>query len=226
MHTDLLNDAKIIDSWNKNALPWAEAVREGRIESRQRITNRAIIEAVLSRSPNSVLDVGCGEGWLMRALAEHDINVIGVDAIPSLVDAARHASSGDVRMMTYEQIATGKLEVAVDVLVCNFSLLGRDPVHGIFTAAPSLVNPGGSLIIQTIHPLIACGDFPYEDGWREGSWAGCGDGFSEPAPWYFRTMESWVAMFSDHDMQDVEIRETVHPDTGQLSSVILIGKIS
>jgi len=61
MTADSSREAKIVDSWCKNALTWTVAVREGRIESRQ-ITDRAIVDAVLSRSPRSVLDIGCGVG--------------------------------------------------------------------------------------------------------------------------------------------------------------------
>jgi hypothetical protein len=38
------------------------AVRESQIESRTLATNQAIIDAVLGRSPNVVLDSGSGEG--------------------------------------------------------------------------------------------------------------------------------------------------------------------
>ena len=73
MSNDHLSDASIVDSWHKNASPWTDAVRGNQIESRALITNRAIIEAVLSRSPRTVLDIGCGEGWLVRALGEHGV---------------------------------------------------------------------------------------------------------------------------------------------------------
>ena len=63
------SDEKIIDSWEKNASQWSAAVREGHIESRKLITDKAIVEAVLSYSPESVLDIGCGEGWLIREAA-------------------------------------------------------------------------------------------------------------------------------------------------------------
>lgn len=53
MNRDPLNDAKILASWGRNALPWTVAVREKRIESRHRVTDRAIVEATLSRAPHS-----------------------------------------------------------------------------------------------------------------------------------------------------------------------------
>jgi hypothetical protein len=73
---------------------------------------------------------------------------------------------------------------------------------------------------------MSCGEPPYRDGWRQGSWAGCGDGFSEPAPWYFRTLESWVRLFADNGFRLHEIREPFHPHTGKPASVIFTGEMS
>jgi SAM-dependent methyltransferase len=74
------SDEKIVDSWEKNATQWTSAVRGGRIESRKLITDKAIVEAVLSHSPASVLDIGCGEGWLIRELSPQVSHLVGVDA--------------------------------------------------------------------------------------------------------------------------------------------------
>jgi 2-polyprenyl-3-methyl-5-hydroxy-6-metoxy-1,4-benzoquinol methylase len=67
-------------SWVANAPAWVDAVRGQRIESRCLVTDAAIVEAVLDQQPSTVLDLGCGEGWLARALASHGIEVTGVDA--------------------------------------------------------------------------------------------------------------------------------------------------
>ena len=224
MNTRPCNDAKIIASWEKNAVPWTAAVRTGSIESRRKATDRAIVDTILRRSPRSVLDMGCGEGWLVRELARNDIQTIGVDVIPELIEAARQAGGGDFCMMSYEDIAAGNLNVSVDVLSCNFSLLGKGSVEGVFGAAPSLLNPHGALIVQTLHPMAACGDLQYRDGWREGSWAGFGPDFSDPAPWYFRTVESWTRLFVDNGFRLAELQEPLHPDTGHPASLILIGE--
>jgi len=225
MTDELLSDEEIIDAWRANALPWTTAVRDGDIESRRLVTDDAIIDAVLSRSPGTVLDIGCGEGWLARALSARDIRVVGIDVVPALIEQAHHAGGGDFRVMSYEAVAAGKLDLTADVVVCNFSLIGKASVDGIMGAASSLLNPGGALIVQTLHPLLACGDAPYADGWRAGSWSGFSSDFGKPAPWYFRTLESWQALFALNGLRLQETREPVHPKTGKPASVLFIATI-
>ncbi len=58
----------ILTSWAANAAPWIALLQGKGIASRQ-ITNPAIVNAISRYRPDSVLDVGCGEGWLCRALA-------------------------------------------------------------------------------------------------------------------------------------------------------------
>lgn len=224
MNTDPFSDAKIVESWDKNALPWTVAVRGGHIESRVQATDQAIVDAILSRSPYAVLDIGCGEGWLARELAARNIHVVGVDVVPTLIQVAQGAGGGDFRTMSYEEIAAGKLEGPFDAVVCNFSLLGNESVEGVFGAIPSLLGSHGSFVVQTLHPVIACGDRPYRDGWREGSWGGFGADFSDPAPWFFRTLESWIGLFVSNGLRLRAIREPLLPKVQKPASVIFIGE--
>ena len=224
MSTDPLNDARIVDAWHKNAAPWTRAVRGNEIESRTTVTNQAIIDAVMSREPSTVLDIGCGEGWLVRALAERGVSATGVDVVPALIEQASRAGGGDFRVASYEQITAGELDITVDVVVANFALLGKESVEGVIRRVPELLTSAGALIIQTLHPLVASADFPYEDGWREDSWSGFSDEFSDPAPWYFRTMESWERLLASAGLSLVEAREPIHPGTGKPASVIFIAE--
>ena len=216
-------DTAILDSWSRNADPWVTAVRENEIASRVLVTNAAIVDTVRSLAPRTALDLGCGEGWLVRALPE--VRMVGVDAIPGLVEAARVAGGGEFRCLSYEAIAAGELDLAVDLAVCNFSLIGKEAVDGLFRAAPGYLRPGGAMVVQTVHPLASCGEAPYVDGWRSGSWAGFNSGFADAPPWYFRTVASWVALFAAHGLRLVEMREPLHPETGKPVSLILVGSL-
>ena len=226
MTIDPLSDRKIIDSWHKNARPWTIAVRQGHILSRKLVTDRAIVDAVVERCPKNVLDLGCGEGWLARALSAKGIEVLGVDVVPELIEQARSALSGRFELLSYEEIAAGKLNQRFDAVVSNFALLGNESVVGLFGKMRSLLNENGYFIVQTIHPLISCGEHRYEDGWRSGSWDVFSSNFQDPAPWYFRTIGSWTRLYSEHGFILNEIREPLHPETGKPASAIFIGKLT
>jgi len=217
-------EKRIVDSWQRNTGPWTVAVREGRIDSRRLVTDQAIVDAVMRRAPRSVLDLGCGEGWLARQLSARGIAVVGADAMPELIAAARTAGGGDFRVMSYADVAAGRLGLSFDMVVSNFALLGKQSVDDLIRSAPGLLREQGLLIVQTLHPLAACGDLPYQDGWREGSWAGFDASFTNPAPWYFRTLESWTGLLTESGFQLLELREPVHPHTGTPASVILVAQ--
>lgn len=220
--TERFSDDEVIDAWNANAAPWSDAVRGKKILSRNLATDQAVVDAVMSRNPKSVLDIGCGEGWLVRALNARGVECIGTDVVSGLIDRAREAGGGEFIVASYEDIVSGKLDTHVDVVVANFSLIGKEAVDAIVARSPELLNANGALIIQTPHPVLASEQIPYIDGWREGSWAGCGDNFAKPAPWYFRTIGAWVKLLSDSGLHIVSMREPLHPETGKPASLILI----
>ena len=221
MPQNVHNDGSILDSWHANAAAWTTAVRSRAIASRRLVTDQAILDALRNRAPARVLDVGCGEGWLARALQASSVEVVGIDAVPELVRLATQAGGGEVRLCQYEELASAGLTGRFDVVVANFSLLGRESVESVFRAVPGLLATGGALVIQTLHPVSASRDEAYEDGWRPGSWAGFGPEFVHPPPWYFRTIGSWLRLLVEFQFQLVDLQEPVDPQTRQPVSMIL-----
>lgn len=217
------SDNKIVDSWQKNASPWVKAIQDNEIESRKLVTDQAIIETLSSIPAKTALDIGCGEGWLVRELSALGITTTGTDAIEELISRAKELGDGSFKVLDYENMSASTIDETYDIAVCNFSLLGKESVEHIFSTAPSLLNDGGVLVVQTLHPNFSCGDLPYLDGWREGSWAGFSSEFSDPAPWYFRTIESWLKLFITNGFIINEIKEPINPKTGKATSLIMVG---
>ena len=220
-----LSDKKIIDSWKKNVAPWVTAVREGEIESRLLVTNQAIVDAVIAQAPKTVLDIGCGEGWLVRELSAKGIQSLGIDVVPELIGAAVREGGGRFKTLSFEELSAERLKETFDMIVCNFSLLGNESVVHIFRQARALLNAGGSVVVQTIHPIAGCGDQEYRDGWREGSWLGFSEQFSDPAPWYFRTLETWENLFAENGFGLSVIDEPINPKTQTAASIVFTGKL-
>ena len=216
--------ATLRTSWDANSTLWTEAVREGRIPSRKAATDAAIVEAVLDGLPMAgrVLDVGCGEGWLARALHELGATVHGVDGSAALVEAARASGGGTFEHVDY-RAASGdpaRLGGPYDAAVFNFALLDDDVV-GILSAARRALDAGGRVLVQTVHPLTA--DAPYADGWRRESFADLGDAF-EPMPWFFRTVGSWVRTLRSAGLVVTDLREPAHAETGAPLSLLWTGE--
>lgn len=225
-------DARLRASWDSNATAWTAAVREQRIPSRRAGTDAAVVAAITAainelsteRSARRVLDVGCGEGWLARAVADPSREVVGIDGSVGLIEQASALPTPGVRFaaVSYEELIADVDTIVGpwDVIVCNFALLG-DPLSPLLGALARRLAPEGRLLIQTVHPWAAMGDGPYECGWREEQFQGFGVAFPAAMPWYFRTVASWQKELDAAGLVIRELHEPLHPDTRRPLSLLL-----
>nr|WP_288913757.1 class I SAM-dependent methyltransferase [uncultured Pseudomonas sp.] len=216
-------ESALLQSWHHNAQSWIEAIRTGTLESRIKVTNQAIILAVLGRQPERVLDLGCGEGWLLRALTERGIEAVGVDGDATLVESARAAGSSRVYLASYEELAQAKVDIGSDynVICANFALLHQDIVP-LLAAMNALLAPGGTLVIQTLHPWVMAAD-DYQDGWREETFTGF-KGQWQPMPWYLRTLSSWLNALDMAGFRLPGLQEPQHPQSAMPQSLLLVAE--
>jgi 2-polyprenyl-3-methyl-5-hydroxy-6-metoxy-1,4-benzoquinol methylase len=215
-------ESKLYNSWDTNADAWTNAIRSGTIRSRKVATDAAILEAVTNVHLHRALDVGCGEGWLARALTARGIEMVGVDGSASLIASAQAAGGGTFYTLSYDQIIAdpAQLQGEYDTIICNFSLLGQDLVP-LLRALKTSLAPLSHLLVQTVHPWIACGDLPYVDGWRDEKFSAFGSQAWEPMPWYFRTLESWLSVFRAAGFQLDQLHEPLDPETQRPLSLLL-----
>ena len=215
----------ILKSWRDNAAAWTRVVREGCIESRRLGTDAAVIDAVLAYDPKAVLDAGCGEGWLARALAERGIEVTAFDASPALIERATEAGNS-VRFLQcgYDEFAASPTSIGdqFDVVVFNFSLFEED-ISAVLRAAHRVLRSGGIVIVQTIHPFNDAVDAAYADGWREEKFDKMPGDFRTAMPWYFRTMGSWLSVVRGAGFTIEEVREPFNSQTGKPLSLLIVG---
>ena len=218
------NALKLLNSWDANAQQWFEAVRDSTIESRRLVTNQAMLDAITAQSPKRLLDVGCGEGWLMRALCEHmgekAPEMLGVDGSQWLIDRL-NALGGRGVCVTYESLIEtphpSLQQGYFDLVVANFSLLADHCVELLQALRPCL-TPEGKLLVQTVHPHSVSPSA--REGWREehfesfsGNW--------QAMPWYFRDREGWLEVMTASGFTVESVKEPRHPHTDQPISLLM-----
>jgi SAM-dependent methyltransferase len=215
--------ARLLASWQANADAWTTAVRSGTIESRRLATDAAIVDAILARQPRKVLDLGCGEGWLVRALAERGVAAVGIDGAAPLVEAALRAG-GSFLPLSYAELvaAPERCGKGFDLVVANFALLEQE-ILPLLGALRRVLTADGWLLVQTLHPLAA--GPPYEDGWRTEDFCGFGAGSWTPMPWYFRTLGSWLDLLRAGGFALHTLREPVHPTELRPLSLLLQARV-
>lgn len=216
--------SRIIASWHANADQWIATIDHAEIASRTLATNEAIVSTVMAYPLTSILDIGCGEGWLTRALQERGLKASGVDAVAALIDNARQKGGGTYEVAGFRDIASGVYAVAetFTAAVINFALLDQEDTEALLKNIRRVVATGGWVFIQTLHPLVIAGQEPYVSGWKEGSWNGMKRAFVQPYQWYFRTLEDWFRLFAEAGLAVKQVKEPVHPETKAPVSVIFV----
>jgi 2-polyprenyl-3-methyl-5-hydroxy-6-metoxy-1,4-benzoquinol methylase len=221
------NPTPIIASWSANAGQWIEIMDNNELETRRLVTNKAVENTILHLKPSFVIDAGCGEGWLCRALQQHSVATLGVDAIGHLVENARQKGAGVYEQKSFEELIGISQWPArqADVVVFNFCLYEQDTTAQLLTAARNWVKTGGYVVVQTLHPfgLLLAGE-AYEQGWKTEQWAGLAREFTHPYQWYYRTVADWVNLLQAAGWSLTQLQEPLHPHTKKPASLVLTGQ--
>lgn len=217
-------EEQILTAWESNARSWIDAVYKRGIRSPGSITQDALI-AVLDRhiqKSSRVLDVGCGEGWLVQRMVDRGHEAVGVDTSSVLIEHAKSFRKGTYRVGNQGSLSNLRLG-QFDLVVCNFSLFGDKPVTDFFASLPELLKPRGVCIIQTLHPSHFEEEGYYSTGWRAGTWAGLPGVYSASPPLYTRTLENWWKLFQGCGLTLIDLSEPSGGDGIPKSIIFIVG---
>lgn len=209
-------------SWIANAANWTRAVREGLIPSRKAGTDAAIVDAIVSRRLKRLLDVGCGEGWLMRAVtAQTKCDAVGIDGSADLVrDAAASDPASRYAVLSYGDLVAGRHDLGdgFDVVAFNYALFDED-ITPLLKTARGLLAPNGAVVIQTLHPNAFAGA---TEGWQTEDFSAFQNQNWTPMPWYLRSLASWRGAITRAGLTVVETREPKAAPDGPPLSLLLV----
>lgn len=144
-------------AWDENAAAWIKWAREPGHDSYWRFHRDVFLELVPEPSGRT-LDLGCGEGRLSRDLAALGHDVVGVDASPAMIDAAREAAPG-MEFHLADAASLPFADASCGLVIAFMSLQDVDDLRGGIREAARVLAPGGRLCVATVHPLNSAGRF-------------------------------------------------------------------
>src|SRR3954447_6729882 len=104
------------------------------------------------------IDIGCGEGRLSRHLKSEGHRVIGIDASPSLIAAARSADPS-IEVVRADAACLPLAHACADLVIAFMSLQDIDALPAAVREAARVLRPGGRFCMAIVHPLNSAGRF-------------------------------------------------------------------
>jgi SAM-dependent methyltransferase len=154
--------AAMREHWERHAADWIRWARTpGHDYFFWRFNLPRFLE-VLPPPGRLTIDLGCGEGRLVRELGALGHRVVGVDSSPSMVTAAIHASpaawvvQGDAARLPLRSDAA-------DLVVAFMALFNMDDLPIVVREVARVLMPGGRLCLAVVHPLASAGGFADDD---------------------------------------------------------------
>lgn len=145
------------EAWEAHASDWITWVRKPGHDSYDRYHREQFLTLV--RAPGRrTLDVGCGEGRLTRHLASLGHRVVGIDASPSLVAAARELAP-EMELHVANAAALPFDDASFDLVVSFMCLHDVDDLDGAVREIARVLEPGGVACLSVVHPLNSAGRF-------------------------------------------------------------------
>lgn len=148
-------------AWEENADAWITWARMPGRDSYWRFHRDAFLP-LLPPPGRLTLDIGCGEGRLSRDLKALGHHVVGLDASPSAVAAAKEADPeievhlGDAAQLPFP-------DGCADLAVAFMSLQDVDDAAGAIREIARVLDSGGRLCMAIVHPINSVGQFDSED---------------------------------------------------------------
>ncbi len=147
--------------WEQRAAQWRAWARTPGHDAYWAYSD-AFFADIVPQYPATVLEIGCGEGRVMRALAERSDAAFAIDTSPTLLRDAIEADTksryvlGDATMLPFAR-------ESFDTVVAYNSLMDLNDMPQGITEAARVLKHHGRFCICVLHPLQDAGRFASDD---------------------------------------------------------------
>jgi ubiquinone/menaquinone biosynthesis C-methylase UbiE len=156
-----LTSLSLSEAWKQESQRWAEWARKPGHDSYWRFHRDQFLELLPSPGVLTV-DVGCGEGRLVRDLNSHGHKLVGIDIADHSIALAREADpDGDYRVADARKMPLA--DGCADLVVSFMCLQDVDDLEQVIAEIARILQPGKQACLAIVHPLNSAGNFRSED---------------------------------------------------------------
>ncbi|MFH1685689.1 MAG: class I SAM-dependent methyltransferase [Candidatus Micrarchaeota archaeon] len=145
-------------NWDKAASNYVDIIGETGSHSQRTYITPAMLEMVGNIKDKKVLDLGCGEGYFSRKVAELGAEVTGIDISAELVKIAKEKEKRKSLGIKYHNLSSESLDgikdSSFDLIVSNMVLHNVKNLEATFAECSRVLKNNGRLIFVIIHPLV------------------------------------------------------------------------
>jgi len=148
-----------LQNWRFNTSFWLEG-RMRHLEDMGNVVRDRVIELAGTAHDAHVVDMGCGDAWLLRRLRERSTSIVynGLDFNELFVAANTDRYRSDRRatfsVIDFEDPITEALVGRADIVANCFNFFELPNLQDGFTFAATALRPDGVLLVATIDPIM------------------------------------------------------------------------
>lgn len=144
---------------NTKEISCYEAKTYGWAQQEQLLLVPNYLDLIGDLNGKSVLDVGCGNGWLTYLIGQKAKSVLGCDVSADMIKIAREEySSNNIKYEVLDASSLNSLNERFDVILCSLMLHASqsyDSMVQTLISASNLLEKNGKMVILVPHPCFS-----------------------------------------------------------------------
>jgi ubiquinone/menaquinone biosynthesis C-methylase UbiE len=144
--------------WDEKAKFWCDQIREGKDIFRDLLSLPAFLKFIGNIKNKIVLDVGCGEGYNTRKIAQKGALITGVDISPQMIKFAKEEEKKNPLGITYCQGSWDNLSFfkknSFDVVLSTLALMDGPGYEKALVEFHRVLRPNADLYFSILHPCF------------------------------------------------------------------------
>lgn len=161
-----VSEKQVSHAWDELADKWISGYTEYGDMNREYVIDPVIFRLLGSINGLSILDAGCGGGYLCRQLARKGAKVVGVDISKKFIEIAEKKEKEDPLNIKYYAESLHNLPMfkdkTFDIIISNLVLMDVADLDKAIKELRRVLKKSGKLVFSIMHP---CFPSPTVHGW-------------------------------------------------------------